>query len=163
MFSKRRPREKHPRFEFAPRDDRSSKNEPKRVENDRDTSLQSWEFLTLFLPRREEAVAADGARADCAAARGRLAQALAAYDAKKAAADAHASVDPVADARDRAKRLAAAADEKSCDVASDYASGACDTKQFIERYLEARKAYHLETSLAAACARPGTGLPVVDV
>ena len=32
-----------------------------------------------------------------------------------------------------------------------------------ERYLEARKAYHLETSLAAACARPGTGLPVVDV
>ena len=51
MFSKRSPREKHPRFEFAPRDDRSSKNEPKRVENDRDTSLQSWKSLTLFLPR----------------------------------------------------------------------------------------------------------------
>ena len=119
--------------------------------------------LAAALRAREEARAADGARADCAAARERLAQALAAYDAKKAAADAHVSVDPVADARDRAKRLAAAADERSCDVASDYASGACDTKQFIERYLEARKAYHLETSLAAACERPGTGLPVVDI
>ena len=53
VFSKRFPKEKHPRFELAPRDDRSSKNEPKRVENDRDTSLQSWEFLTLFPPRRE--------------------------------------------------------------------------------------------------------------
>ena len=31
------PRRKHPRFEFAPRDDRSSKNEPNRVEIDRDT------------------------------------------------------------------------------------------------------------------------------
>jgi hypothetical protein len=30
---------KHPRFESAPRDDRSSKNQPKRVENDRDKSL----------------------------------------------------------------------------------------------------------------------------
>ena len=29
----------HPCFEFAPRDDRSRKNEPKRVENDRETSL----------------------------------------------------------------------------------------------------------------------------
>ena len=36
VFSKRPPRGKHPRFEFAPRDDRSSKNEPKRVETDRD-------------------------------------------------------------------------------------------------------------------------------
>ena len=35
--SKQRPRDKHPRFEFAPRDDRSSKNEPKRLETDRDT------------------------------------------------------------------------------------------------------------------------------
>ena len=35
--SKQRPRGMPPRFEFAPRDDRSSKNEPKRVENDRDT------------------------------------------------------------------------------------------------------------------------------
>ena len=32
---------KHPRVESAPRDDRLSKNEPKRVENDRDRSLQS--------------------------------------------------------------------------------------------------------------------------
>ena len=53
MFSKRFQRGKHPRFEFAPRDDRSSKNEPKRAENDRATSLQSWECLTLFLPRWE--------------------------------------------------------------------------------------------------------------
>ena len=30
---------KHPRFESAPRDDRSSKNQPKRVENGRDMSL----------------------------------------------------------------------------------------------------------------------------
>ena len=30
---------KHPRFESAPRDDRSSKNQPKRVENGRDRSL----------------------------------------------------------------------------------------------------------------------------
>ena len=52
VFSKRFPKGKHPRFEFAPRDDRSSENEPNRVENDRDTSLQSWKFLTLFLPRR---------------------------------------------------------------------------------------------------------------
>ena len=51
VFSKQSPRGKHPRFEFVPRDDRSSKNEPNRVENDRDMSLQSWEFLTLFLPR----------------------------------------------------------------------------------------------------------------
>ena len=29
----------HPRFESAPRDDRSSKNQPKRAENDRDRSL----------------------------------------------------------------------------------------------------------------------------
>ena len=36
FFSKRFPRRKHPRFEFAPRDDRSSKHEPNRVENDRD-------------------------------------------------------------------------------------------------------------------------------
>ena len=59
MFSKRFPREKHPRFGFAPRDDRSSKNEPNRVENDRDTSLQSWKFLTLFLPRRLGCVIGD--------------------------------------------------------------------------------------------------------
>ena len=38
-FSKRYPRGKPPRFEFAPRHDRSSKNEPHRVENDRATSL----------------------------------------------------------------------------------------------------------------------------
>ena len=37
VVSKHRPREKHSRFEFAPRDDRSSQNEPKRVETDRDT------------------------------------------------------------------------------------------------------------------------------
>ena len=37
VCSKRFPRGKHPGFEFAPRDDRSSQNEPKRVENDRDT------------------------------------------------------------------------------------------------------------------------------
>ena len=51
VISKQRPRGTHPRFEVAPRDDRSSKNEPKRVENDRDASLQSWDFLSLFLPR----------------------------------------------------------------------------------------------------------------
>ena len=61
VFSKRYPREKHPRFEFAPRDDRSSKNEPKRVENDRDTSLQSRTFLTLFLPRRSTSATRTGA------------------------------------------------------------------------------------------------------
>ena len=44
------PERKHPCFKFALRDDRSSKNEPKRVENDQDTSLQSWEFLTLSCP-----------------------------------------------------------------------------------------------------------------
>ena len=33
------PEEKHPRFETVPRDDRSSKNQPKRVENGRDRSL----------------------------------------------------------------------------------------------------------------------------
>ena len=32
-------RKKHPRFEGAPRDDRPSKNEPKRVETDRERSL----------------------------------------------------------------------------------------------------------------------------
>ena len=45
------PRKKHARVESAPRDDRSSKKEPKRAENDRDTSLQSWEVRTLVLPR----------------------------------------------------------------------------------------------------------------
>ena len=52
----------HPRFEFAPRDDRSSKNEPNRVENDRDMSLQSWEFRTLFLPRPRDREAPARAR-----------------------------------------------------------------------------------------------------
>ena len=43
MFLKQRPREEHPRFEFAPRDARSSKNEPNRAENDRDTTVfKSW-------------------------------------------------------------------------------------------------------------------------
>ena len=32
-------RKQHPRVESAPRDDRSSKNQPKRAENDRDRSL----------------------------------------------------------------------------------------------------------------------------
>ena len=45
------PEKKHPRVESAPRDDRSSKNEPKRAETDRDTSLQSWKVRTLVLPR----------------------------------------------------------------------------------------------------------------
>ena len=37
VFSEQRPRTSMARFGFAPRDDRSSKNEPKRVGNDRDT------------------------------------------------------------------------------------------------------------------------------
>ena len=37
VFPKQRPREKHPRFGFAPGDARSSKSEPNRVGNDRDT------------------------------------------------------------------------------------------------------------------------------
>ncbi|KAK7232929.1 hypothetical protein SO694_0003625 [Aureococcus anophagefferens] len=39
MFRARAFREKHSRFETTPRDDRSSKNQPKRVENGRDMSL----------------------------------------------------------------------------------------------------------------------------
>ena len=37
VFSKHLPRGKHPCFGFAPKDDRSSKSEPHRVEHDRDT------------------------------------------------------------------------------------------------------------------------------
>ena len=51
MFRARAFRKQYPRFESAPRDDRSSKSQPKRVENGRDRSLQSWEFRTLLLPR----------------------------------------------------------------------------------------------------------------
>ena len=52
VFSKRCPRDKHPRLGFAPRDDRSSKNEPNRVENDRDTRFYKvGQRLTRFLPR----------------------------------------------------------------------------------------------------------------
>ena len=51
VFSKQLPRGKHLRFEISPRDDRSSKNQPTRVGNDRGMSLQSWNFLTLFPPR----------------------------------------------------------------------------------------------------------------
>ena len=41
--------ERMARFEFVPRDDRSSKNEPKRVETDRDTTvLQSWPMSHPF-------------------------------------------------------------------------------------------------------------------
>jgi hypothetical protein len=39
VFRARAFRKKHPRFETVPRDDRSSKNQPKRVENGRDMSL----------------------------------------------------------------------------------------------------------------------------
>ena len=39
VFRARAFRKKHPRFETVPRDDRSSKNQPKRVENGRDRSL----------------------------------------------------------------------------------------------------------------------------
>ena len=53
VFSKQRPRGKPPRFEFAPRDDRSSKNEPKTSgKRPRYEVLNSWTCLTLFLPRR---------------------------------------------------------------------------------------------------------------
>ena len=38
-FARARYRKTHPRFETVPRDDRSSKNQPKRVENGRDMSL----------------------------------------------------------------------------------------------------------------------------
>ena len=48
------------------------------MEIDRDTSLQSWEFLTLFLPRLLEAVPAEAA----AAADGAAAAALAALAAR---------------------------------------------------------------------------------
>ena len=51
MFRARAFRKKHPRVESAPRDDRSSEFNYKRVENDRDMSLLSWKFRTLFLPR----------------------------------------------------------------------------------------------------------------
>ena len=48
VSSKQRPREKHPRFEFVPRDDRSSKDEPKRVENDRDRRFYKLEHVSPF-------------------------------------------------------------------------------------------------------------------
>ena len=41
------------RFEFAPRDDRSSKNEPNRVETDRDTSLAKLEMSHPFPAQAE--------------------------------------------------------------------------------------------------------------
>ena len=50
MFRARAFRKKHPRVESAPRDDRSSKNQPKRAENDRG-AFEVGEFRTLFLPR----------------------------------------------------------------------------------------------------------------
>ena len=46
------PRGKHPRLGFVPRDDRSSKNEPNRLENDRDMSLQSLDISHPVPPRR---------------------------------------------------------------------------------------------------------------
>jgi len=39
---------KHPCFEFAPRDDRSSKNEPNRAENDRDRRFQKVGHVSPF-------------------------------------------------------------------------------------------------------------------
>ena len=42
-------KKKHPRVESAPRDDRSSKTEPKRAERDR--ASKAWTCRALFLPR----------------------------------------------------------------------------------------------------------------
>ena len=68
FFSKQRPKETHPRFEFAPRDDRSSKNEPNRVEIDRDTRFRKvGQRLTLVLPRSPSATPTTS-RTRCASA-----------------------------------------------------------------------------------------------
>ena len=69
MFSKRFSRGTHPRFEFAPRDDRSSKNEPNRAGNDRDMRFSKVGNVSPFPPppgrgQRVRARGAPGQRAE---------------------------------------------------------------------------------------------------